>query len=157
MIDVLIKRGANIDALTTVGMYETPLHMAVARNKINTVIQLLDYGASFEVLVRPNRRQVLLQSMLLLLLRCSFKQSFSPLRSVYKTPLHVACEVLQSTELVELFLQRGANINMRDSEGRTPLFSAVSSPFCTKKMVQFLLDNVGSSSSPSQSKLNFSI
>ncbi len=81
--------------------------------------------------------------LLLLLLRCDFKQSlFSALRSVYKTPLHVACES-QSTDLVELFLQRGANINMRDSEGRTPLFSTVSSPFCTKKMVQFLVDNVG--------------
>lgn len=55
-----------------------------------------------------------------------------------RTPLHVA--VWERCEMVETLFKRGAKLNEKDSDGLTPLESAVSTSFASPETIKFLLD-----------------
>lgn len=86
--EILLERGADVDAETTNAMKNRPLHAAAAGRHLDVCRLLLDRGAS------PNAKQA---------------GGF--------TPLHAAAKH-GDEDLVELLLKYGASPNLRDDEER---------------------------------------
>lgn len=65
------------------------------------------------------------------------------------TPLHLlvslntlfGLKTADKLEIAQLFLEKGADINVRDDEGRTPLMTAVRSKANDLQLIEFLLEN----------------
>lgn len=56
-----------------------------------------------------------------------------------ETPLHLAARA-GNLDILPLLVERGAAVDARDNEGRTPLAAAAASPECSDGVVKFLLD-----------------
>jgi serine/threonine-protein phosphatase 6 regulatory ankyrin repeat subunit A/serine/threonine-protein phosphatase 6 regulatory ankyrin repeat subunit B len=94
-MDCLIKAGANVNVLDSKGA--TPLFCAVAKGKTEVVIHLIGNGADVNL--------------------CEGGPfSFSPLHAA------VQCGNLK---VMDCLIKAGANMNVRNSKGATPLFCAV--------------------------------
>lgn len=90
---ILIKEGVNINTIIN-SLFETPLFIAVKRNKKNIVKLLLENGADVNS------------------------------ENIYGlTPLYYAISD-NNVEIVELLVKSGANINIEDFSGRSPLYYA---------------------------------
>mmetsp|Transcript_44481 Transcript_44481/g.96775 ORF Transcript_44481/g.96775 Transcript_44481/m.96775 type:complete len:342 (-) Transcript_44481:107-1132(-) len=129
-IEKCLQAGAYVNETDVEG--NTPLHVAVEapRNEIATLQCLLEMGAEINLvnylgaaplhyvcLRRQNQRGV--ANILLENGADIHSQTLAG-----KTPLHFACEH-QSLELVEVFCLFGADTNLQDSDGCSPLHSAL--------------------------------
>jgi ankyrin repeat protein len=56
------------------------------------------------------------------------------------TALHFASKLFAASSVVEILLERGADVNAKDIEGCTPLFRACEKMFCDVKTIQLLID-----------------
>ena len=100
---VLIKKGADVNVVDTLGNYKTPLHYACENNSLNLVQLLLQYGANVNYLT-PS-------------LSCLSNKSYN------ETALHIACESLNdnSKEIIKTLLHYGANVDAIRGDGKKPL------------------------------------
>jgi ankyrin repeat protein len=111
-IELLVEHGANVNAATVEG--ETPLHWAAQGGDKHIVAFLLSHGAS------PN------------VVACEFVwvRVGPPLTGRLKhkqlcwTPLHIAA-AHGERDAVELLIKYGADVNVRDADGMSPLHCAV--------------------------------
>lgn len=88
---LLLSRGAAVDA--TDGSGETPLYEAAKKNDVGMVRLLLGHKADVNYRKKTGGED---------------------------TPLHRAVDHASSNEVIELLVARGADLNARDREGRTP-------------------------------------
>jgi len=94
VVKLLIERGANLLALSTNSISNTPLHAAVAGGRVESALALIEAGADVNA---PDGGG--------------------------HTPLHIAAEG-GYIPIVEALLQRNANPHAVDAEDRTPLARA---------------------------------
>ncbi|ULQ59519.1 ankyrin repeat domain-containing protein [Brucepastera parasyntrophica] len=124
IINYLIEKKADVNARDKNG--DTPLHIAVRNNTRDTGEILLAYGAD---VFNPN---VAGESALRAALsRMGGRQDWVLNSNVIKssdgagnTPLHLAAE-WQLNSVVSLIVEKGGDLNARNSNGETPLFNAV--------------------------------
>jgi serine/threonine-protein phosphatase 6 regulatory ankyrin repeat subunit A/serine/threonine-protein phosphatase 6 regulatory ankyrin repeat subunit B len=95
IMDCLIKAGANVNVHDSED--PTPLFCAVAKGKTEAVIHLIENGADVN------------------LCECGLKG---------RSPLHAAAEY-GNLEIMDCLIKAGANVNVLNSNGATPLFRAV--------------------------------
>lgn len=88
----------------------SPLHIAVARGKVEIAKLLLDAGADIEAAAKGSLNKA--------------------------HPLHIAARV-NGVAIAALLIERGAKVDSRDSQSRTPLFVAASSG--QAEVAEFLL------------------
>ena len=98
VIEILLDRGADIEAPVAFSDGERPLHIAAVRSDPSFAEVLLERGADIDGTDGNNR-----------------------------TPLHAAAlhSGWSGTATLELLLSWGANVEAKDNLGRTPLFAAV--------------------------------
>lgn len=111
VVKVLLEAGADVKAVNSYG--STTLHLAATASTvdiIDIIVALLDAGA--DINARNKNDQ---------------------------TPLHYASQA-SNPEVITLLVDRGANVNMQDSKGNTPLINAVRGENAKPEVVSFLLD-----------------
>ncbi len=91
---LLLRRGADIDARSTNSTSNTPLHAAVAGGRVDAALALIDAGATVDATDAGGH-----------------------------TPLHIAAEG-GYVPIVEALLRHGADPHVVDAEDRTPLARA---------------------------------
>jgi ankyrin repeat protein len=120
-VKLLLQAGAKVNVKLTGG--GTPLHAAISKGRIDLVKLLIAYGADVNASSNPDRRL----------------HKVPPYR---RTPLHIAAGIsalkertygvtektkprdayqANSLAMVKLLLANGAKVNVRDSDGQTPL------------------------------------
>jgi RNA polymerase sigma factor (sigma-70 family) len=99
--EFLISRGADVDAISKHEMRVTPLHAALFGRRIDTAILLVNHGADVRI-----------------------KRGGTGWPRAGWTALHYAAS-FGFVQLIELLLDRGALVDERDDEGKTPLGVAV--------------------------------
>ena len=164
VIAFLLDRGANIEARNEKGT--TPLHFAARYNTLEGVALFLDRGADIEALEDDGQLQASPKGLFLRTLLVSLtlalevwessvapdKEGWKPDREaiadsldgpdmIYRigrhTPLHFAAGY-NKPEVVELLLDKGADIHARSTLGITPLHFAAR--YNTPEVVALLLD-----------------
>jgi len=99
VFDALQDAGGDILRETEPGNGLRPLHLACLNNQLYITESILDGSPPDHV--------------------------NTPCGETGQMPLHLAAQHRGSSELIELLIDRGANINARDAKGETPLFRAV--------------------------------
>jgi ankyrin repeat protein len=115
-VDMLIRAGADVNQADSSGF--APLHFAVLRNDLQVLSLLLQHKAN------PNAASAQLFSGPRMLGPRRF--DMAPVDSqplIGETPLHLAA-MLGKTNLIELLLKSGANVNATNGWSRTPLDEA---------------------------------
>lgn len=95
--EFLLSRGADVNRVSKHPIRVAPLHAALFGRRIEMAKLLVARGADVRI-----------------------RRGGSPWPRAGWTALHYAAS-LGSTDLVELFLEKGAEIHLRDDEGKTPL------------------------------------
>lgn len=138
VVDALLERGAEPAAADRDG--GTPLINAVERGHLDVIQRLLDAGAPLELHEAPllvaarHGRTAVVEYLLSMGWDINGVQNDD---GSYNSPLALACE-MNHLDLVEMLLHRGAPVDARNSEGRTPLLLAAVSGFPT--VMKRLLD-----------------
>jgi ankyrin len=107
----LISQGAPANTADRDGL--TPLHLAAYSGSTETLRALLDHGGDPNASTRRARELPRLKD-----------EAYGPDVAVGQTPLHLAAG-WSPTEAVQELVQRGARVNVTDSNGSTPLHLAV--------------------------------
>ncbi|KAL8776403.1 MAG: hypothetical protein Q9203_003400 [Teloschistes exilis] len=118
IVELLLNRKANID--THHSDDKAPLRYAVERSYTDLVELLLEKGADVEAPAGENKTP----------LHYAFAQGYTALVGLLsagdnKTPLHYAAEKNSSSDIMRLLLRAGVRTDVRDRQGRTPLYYAV--------------------------------
>ncbi len=129
----LLQHGADIDAIDDDG--RTPLHLAAGAGCIEVVKLLLQHGANINV--KDNKNNTVLhyavKSLNKEVVELVLRDAYVNAKNVYgETPLKLLmreCAKWDSQrkrcyEIARLLVERGADPNVRDSRGTTPLDSA---------------------------------
>ena len=128
VVDTLLKLGANPHATDMYGV--TPLHKAVGHSRVRTAARLAsDGGVNVNMPCATN-------------IRAPPEQMAKP--SMAMTPLHIACRrqaygenITADVPMIRMLLHYGANPNMRDSCGRTPMHYSAGA--CDVRAITLLL------------------
>jgi ankyrin repeat protein len=165
-VRTLLNRGVNPNWVQVVGAYQhirSPLHIASMKGHVAIVSLLLEHGADPNLQVpqhpfwpKPLHKAIEFGqvSVVKLLLEKGGRVD-APYGLYRKTPLHLTVEAGRVTDInrklgiVKLLLNHGANINHRDTEGRTPLWYAVASESSNAIPLVKLLLRFGANPTPS--------
>lgn len=125
ILNALIKAGANVSNQGSAKQKNTPLHLAISEKNIIAVEILLDAGADTSAcnwLGSPVHSAVSHIPILKKLIASGADLSIRTNGSLSKgvTPLNLAVRMNLYTA-AELLLEGGANINLKDQDGKTPL------------------------------------
>ncbi|WP_264704376.1 ankyrin repeat domain-containing protein [Wolbachia endosymbiont (group B) of Apotomis betuletana] len=129
----LLDKGADIEVENTYN--EKPLHLAVDANRLNVVNLLLDRGANLKATDMYGRTS----------LDLAIQKGYEDIVGVLKQKqLDLDKELLISTEKGDLEkvrdgIRQGANVNVQDGQGWTPVFLAIQNN--NFNIVELLLDN----------------
>ncbi|GKS79063.1 MULTISPECIES: ankyrin repeat domain-containing protein [unclassified Wolbachia] len=129
----LLDKGADIEVENTYN--EKPLHLAVDANRLNVVNLLLDRGANLKATEMYGRTS----------LDLAIQKGYEDIVEVLKQKqLDLDKELLISTEKGDLEkvrdgIRQGANVNVQDGQGWTPVFLAIQNN--NFNIVELLLDN----------------
>lgn len=134
IVSLLIEKGADTN-LESAYNGHTPLTFAVTQNNKDAVLLLLKNGAD------PNKKSSKFGSPLMIAFQMINKEMCSLLIENGANPDEVLCvaAAMPTTDVAQFFLDRGANVNCENSNGNTPLTTAIS--FHQKEMVLFLISN----------------
>lgn len=151
VVSALLRHGAKVDSVDVNG--STPLyyladHGPDSSDLVAIAKELLDHGANIDsrglydiapVIVSFSDCSKMSLSKFLLDRGADIRQHRDSKGNLRSTALHyvVQCDDI-TNEFVDLLLSRGLDINARTSDGRTPLFEAVSDH--NLHMIKFLLD-----------------
>ncbi|WP_265021563.1 ankyrin repeat domain-containing protein [Wolbachia endosymbiont (group A) of Icerya purchasi] len=133
MVQFLLDKGANIEAQDAYN--RKPLHIAVDANRLNVVNLLLDRGANLKATDMYGRTS----------LDLAIQKGYEDIVEVLKQKqLDLDKELLISTEKGDLEkvrdgIRQGANVNVQDGQGWTPVFWAIQKN--NFNIVELLLDN----------------
>ncbi|WP_353282457.1 ankyrin repeat domain-containing protein [Wolbachia endosymbiont (group A) of Myopa testacea] len=133
MVQFLLDKGANIEAQDAYN--RKPLHIAVDANRLNVVNLLLDRGANLKATDMYGKTS----------LDLAIQKGYEDIVEVLKQKqLNLDKELLIAAEKVDLekvreSIRRGANVNIQDRQGWTPLFWAIQKN--NFNIIELLLDN----------------
>ncbi|WP_425385309.1 ankyrin repeat domain-containing protein [Wolbachia endosymbiont (group B) of Schoenobius gigantella] len=133
MVQFLLDKGANIEAQDAYN--RKPLHIAVDVNRLNVVNLLLDRGANLKATDMYGKTS----------LDLAIQKGYEDIVEVLKQKqLNLDKELLIAAEKGDLekvreSIRRGANVNIQDRQGWTPLFWAIQKN--NFNIVELLLDN----------------
>ncbi|XP_012142859.2 uncharacterized protein LOC100882118 isoform X4 [Megachile rotundata] len=116
ILDSMIQHGAALNKQCKYG--NTPLHLACQNNEVETVEILINKGVDLNCLNSVRTIDTLS--------RIFIHPSF--LLQRLQSPIHIAAE-MGHTDICELLLAAGANIEQREQSGRTPLYIAARGSF----------------------------
>ncbi|XP_034178759.1 uncharacterized protein LOC117603560 isoform X3 [Osmia lignaria lignaria] len=117
ILDSMIQHGAALNKQCKYG--NTPLHLACQNNEVETVEILINKGVDLNCLNSVGKIDVPLRTD---------SDSFLFLFQRLQSPIHIAAE-MGHTDICELLLAAGANIEQREQSGRTPLYIAARGSF----------------------------
>ncbi|BET30838.1 MAG: ankyrin repeat domain-containing protein [Wolbachia endosymbiont of Ephestia elutella] len=133
MVQFLLDKGANIEAQDAYN--RKPLHIAVDVNRLNVVNLLLDRGANLKATDMYGKTS----------LDLAIQKGYEDIVEVLKQKqLNLDKELLIAAEKGDLekvreSIRRGANVNIQDRQGWTPLFWAIQKN--NFNIIELLLDN----------------
>ncbi|WP_265027948.1 ankyrin repeat domain-containing protein [Wolbachia endosymbiont (group A) of Calamotropha paludella] len=133
MVQFLLDKGANIEAQDAYD--RKPLHIAVDVNRLNVVNLLLDRGANLKATDMYGKTS----------LDLAIQKGYEDIVEVLKQKqLNLDKELLIAAEKGDLekvreSIRRGANVNIQDRQGWTPLFWAIQKN--NFNIIELLLDN----------------
>ena len=132
ILKLLLKYGADVNAISE--LHQSALRIAVENDDLMTVSDLLEAGADTEILYRIElevysvikRKYWNLKVLDIALLKnnAEIVELLLQKNALIGTSFFIAVTNCNS-RIVEKFLLRGASINSRDKDGKTPLFHAV--------------------------------
>ncbi|RDD44087.1 Ankyrin repeat and SOCS box protein 13 [Trichoplax sp. H2] len=154
-VEVLLNNGCKVDARTRFGC--TPLHNAAYFEKSDCARLLLKFGADINAVESWGQTPLLLAAQKgsadLLRLLIDHGAAGNIVSKVQaESPLHACCKCL-NLECVQMLLDAGADVAIKNSTGRTPLHEIIASGQECEDLVQMLLsygapvnvpDNAGS-------------
>ena len=130
LVELLLKHGADVHAVNKHG--QTALHLAAARSKLQNVELLLKAGAKIEtkdkykhtplhyaVTSRNVQNDITVRFLL------DNKADVHARLPNGDTPLHVACKKPRLTIICKELLEKGANLDAKNSAGETPLIASL--------------------------------
>ncbi|KAF8774427.1 putative ankyrin repeat protein RF_0381 [Argiope bruennichi] len=143
MAHLLMTRGCSLSLKNNKG--ETPLHLAVLRSDYDLVKLLLENRA--DVTSVDHMKRTVLHcacemgcfKVATLVAKYSSPTIINMKDNSSKTPLLYACHY-GCTDLIGCLLTQGAEINITDSRGNSPLIYAIENQKCSTEMINLLLD-----------------
>jgi len=142
MIEFLLDAGFDVNARDNNGTDWAPLHWAAEEGYAKAVKLLVKRGADiysrnlegFTPLHLVSRNGYL-DLVEFFVIECNFQNLDVPLPDG-TTPLHLAC-MNQNKEVVELLVQKGANVHLSDKENKNSLHYAAKSAY--SELIEFIL------------------
>lgn len=122
-----------------------PIHWACEKNNLQLLIILLENGANPDIQNSQGKTPLHLASMQLAQLLFQFRANCNLPDYNGNTPLHYACDKFtfnsdKKIELIQLYVANGADVNQRNSQGKTPFF--VSCDTDNIDIVRFLISEI---------------
>lgn len=134
--EILLEYGANPNAIVEQKGQQMPIHLAAANNHVGVVEALLNKGADVNATTEKGITPmgIAAKQGAVDMVKCLLKHHVDIVES--KALFHAAfCR--ETTEVMDILLKAGADINAPDAQGITPLFAAVYA--VSLPNVQFLL------------------
>ena len=124
----ILESGASVDFSNT--LKQTPLMVAAKEGHLQVMELLIKYGANVNKQDNngdtPLSYAVMSQRLEVVQFLLENGSQISCINKEGATILHVACMYSTSTSIIDFFLSNGISIEAKDSQKRTPIFSAIS-------------------------------
>ena len=125
MVEALLKAGIGIETRSRSG--HTPLHLASSFKNVDTMRVLLAHGANVNAQDRDGDTCLIYLPQVQAppsTYRFLFEQpgiNVNLANGLGETPLHLMAKWNTSQDIVEMLLEKGADLNVRTNQGKTPL------------------------------------
>lgn len=140
LLEYFNERGFNINQVSNVG---TPLHHAVVNDRSDVIKYLLRMGANMfaknkgdvnavELAVEEGRIEIVKEFL-------TNNYDINTCRNKMKATLLYRAANRNQLDIVKYLIQEGANVNLKDTNGRGPLFAAVLGN--SEDVIRFLIGN----------------